>query len=158
MPATVVIGLIADTHGLLRPEVARVFAQVDRIVHAGDVGGHGVLSELGTIAPVEAISGNVDDPFDPTLPRELSLPVGALTLHVSHGDELGSPTPERLLARYAGDILVYGHTHKALVFRDPDGRLVVNPGSAGPRRFNVQPSVAVLTVTGREARVEIVTL
>jgi putative phosphoesterase len=154
---SLVIGLISDTHGLLRPEVAAVFAHVDRIVHAGDVG-PGVLQKLSEIAPVEAVSGNVDDPFDPSLPRELSLPAGSLTLHVSHGDELGSPTPDGLLARYGGDILVYGHTHKALVFRDPDGRLVVNPGSAGPRRFNLQPSVAILTVTDRDASVEIVTL
>src|SRR5262245_39451772 len=154
---SLVLGLISDTHGLLRPEVAGVFAHVDRIVHAGDVG-PGVLQKLSEIAPVEAVSGNVDDPFDPTLPRELTLPVGSLTLHVSHGDELGSPTPERLLYWYAGDILVYGHTHKALVFRDPGGRLEVTTGAAGPRRFNLQPSVAILTVTDQEAGVEIVTL
>jgi putative phosphoesterase len=155
---TLVIGLIADTHGLLRPEIARVFADVDLIVHAGDVGGHDVLRNLAAIAPVEAVSGNVDDRFDPMLPRERSLPVGALTLHVSHGDELGSPTPERLLARYAADILVYGHTHKALVFNGDRGRIVVNPGAAGPRRFNLQPSVAILTVTERTAKVQIVGL
>ena len=156
--STVVIGLIADTHGLVRPEIARVFADVDLIVHAGDVGGHDVLQSLAAIAPVEAVSGNVDDRFDPMLPRERSLPVGALMLHVSHGDELGSPTPERLLLRYAGDILVYGHTHKAVIFRDPQGRLVVNPGAAGPRRFKLEPSVAILTVTSRTAHVEIVRL
>jgi len=66
--------------------------------------------------------------------------------------------PERLLLRYAGDILVYGHTHKAVIFRDPQGRLVVNPGAAGPRRFKLEPSVAILTVTSRTAHVEIVRL
>lgn len=156
--SALVIGLIADTHGLLRPDIARVFAAVDLIVHAGDVGGRDVLNGLGAVAPVEAVSGNVDDRFDPMLPLERSLPVGSLTLHVSHGDELGQPTPERLLARYAADILVYGHTHKALVFRDDGGRLVVNPGAAGPRRFNLQPSVAILTVTDRTANVQIVDL
>lgn len=156
--SSVVIGLISDTHGLLRPEVARVFADVSLIVHAGDVGGHEVWEKLVAIAPVEAVSGNVDDRFDPMLPLERSLPVGNLMLHVSHGDELGIPTPERLLLRYAGDILVYGHTHKALVFRDPEGRLVVNPGAAGPRRFKLEPSVAILTVTARIADVRIVTL
>jgi putative phosphoesterase len=154
----VVIGLISDTHGVLRPEVARVFADVSLIVHAGDVGGSDVLRQLAAIAPVEAVSGNVDDRFDPMLPLERSLPAGNLMLHVSHGDELGSPTPERLLLRYAGDILVYGHTHRALVFRDPEGRLVVNPGAAGPRRFKLEPSVAILTVTDRTAHVEIVGL
>jgi uncharacterized protein len=154
----VVIGLIADTHGLFRPEISQIFSGVDLIVHAGDVGGGDVLPRLGTLAPVEAVSGNVDDRFDPMLPRERSLPAGALTLHVSHGDELGSPTPERLLARYGGDVLVYGHTHKSLVFRDEAGRLVVNPGAAGPRRFHLEPSVALLTVTGGSADVRIIRL
>ena len=153
-----VIGLIADTHGLLRPEIARVFSDVNLIVHAGDVGGHEVLRGLQAIAPVEAVSGNVDDPFDPMLPRERSLPVQGLLLHVSHGNEVGQPTPERLLARYGADILVYGHTHKALVFRDDRGRLVVNPGAAGPRRFKVEPTVARLTVLDNNAEVEIVRL
>jgi putative phosphoesterase len=154
----VLIGLIADTHGLLRPEVARVFSDVDLIVHAGDVGGHDVLRGLQAMAPVEAVSGNVDDRFDPMLPRERSLPVQGLLLHVSHGDEVGQPTPERLLTRYAADILVYGHTHKALVFRDASGRLVVNPGAAGPRRFKLEPSVARLTVLDNKAEVEIIHL
>jgi uncharacterized protein len=154
----VVVGLISDTHGLLRPEIARVFAHVSLIVHAGDVGARDVLEQLAAIAPVEAVSGNVDDRFDPMLPVARSLPVGNLMLHVSHGDELGSPTPERLLLRYAGDILVYGHTHKAVIFRDPGGRLVVNPGAAGPRRFKLEPSVAIVTVTARTADVRIVTL
>ena len=153
-----VIGLISDTHGLLRPEVFEIFKGVTLIVHAGDVGSRDILEQLRTIAPVEAVSVNVDDRFDPMLPRERSLPVEGLLLHVSHGDELGQPTPQRLLARYTADILVYGHTHKALVFRDQSGRLVVNPGAAGPRRFNLQPSVALLTVIDRVADVEIVTL
>ena len=156
--STLVIGLIADTHGLLRPEVPLLFDGVDLIIHAGDVGGRLVLQQLSAIAPVEAVSGNVDDRFDPMLPRERSLPLHALTLHVSHGDELGRPTPEGLLARYDADILVYGHTHKALVVRDQRGRLVVNPGAAGPRRFHLEPSVAILKVTDRTADVEIVPL
>jgi putative phosphoesterase len=154
---TVVVGLISDTHGLLRAEVVPWFAGVDVIVHAGDVGRHAVLAALAKIAPVEAVSGNVDDRHDPALPRERSFPVGALTLHVSHGDELGRPTPERLLARYAADILVFGHTHQAVLLRQGD-RLVVNPGAAGPRRFRLQPSIAKLVVSGRHADVEFLTL
>jgi putative phosphoesterase len=153
-----VIGLIADTHGLLRPEVATVFAGVDLIVHAGDVGSRSVLESLSAIAPVEAVSGNVDDRFDPMLPRERTVHAGTLMLHVSHGDELGRPTPEGLLARYSADLLVYGHTHKALEHRAPDGRLVVNPGAAGPRRFNLPASVAVLTITGTQSRINFVTM
>ncbi|HUR32698.1 MAG TPA: metallophosphoesterase family protein [Vicinamibacterales bacterium] len=149
----VVVGLIADTHGQLRPEVAAIFAGVDLIVHAGDVGGPAVLRALAELARVEAVSGNVDDRHDPMLPRERTLPVGELTLHVSHGDELGSPTPEPLLSRYAADIIVFGHTHRALMVRSVDGRLVVNPGAAGPRRFNLAPSVAILTIIGRDPSV-----
>ena len=85
------------------------------------------------------------------------LDVGGLALHMSHGHELGSPTPEKLLAHYAGDIIVYGHTHKALVRRH-DGRLVVNPGAAGPKRFNAVPSVALLSVASGRAEVEIIEL
>ena len=142
-----VIGLISDTHGRIRPQLAELFTGVECIVHAGDVGGGAVLRALAAIAPVEAVSGNVDDRDDPSLPRARALPVGGLTLRVSHGDELGSPTPDALLARYAGDILVYGHTHRAALFRAPDGRVVVNPGAAGPPRFNLKPSVAILKVT-----------
>ena len=93
------------------------------------------------------------------LPRERSLPVqGLLRCTSATATKLGSPTPERLLARYAADILVYGHTHKALVFRDGRGRLVVNPGAAGPRRFKLEPSVARLTVLDNKAEVEIIRL
>ncbi len=141
------VGVISDTHGRVRPELADVFSGVDCIVHAGDVGDGAVLRALAAIAPVEAVSGNVDDRTDPSLPRFRTLPVGGRTLHVSHGDELGSPTPGALLAHYAADILVYGHTHRALLFRAPDGRVVLNPGSAGPPRFNLKSSVAILEVT-----------
>ena len=130
-----------------------MFSGVECIVHAGDVGDRAVLRALAAIAPVEAVSGNVDDRDDPSLPRARTLPVGGLTLHVSHGDELGSPTPDALLARYGGDILVFGHTHRAVLFRAPDGRVVVNPGSAGPPRFNLKPSVAILEVA--DGRVDV---
>jgi putative phosphoesterase len=151
-----VIGLISDTHGRIRPELTELFSGVDRIVHAGDVGGAAVLRALEAIAPVEAVSGNVDDRHDPALPRARTMPVGTLTLHVSHGDELGSPTPEGLLARYEADILVFGHTHRAVLFRAPDGRVVVNPGAAGPPRFNLKPSVAILEVEGSRVDVRFV--
>ncbi|HYM24246.1 MAG TPA: YfcE family phosphodiesterase, partial [Vicinamibacterales bacterium] len=107
------IGVIADTHGLLRPEVGRAFAGVDRILHAGDVGGRGVLEGLGRIARVDAVFGNVDDPHDPSLAASRVVVVDGVTIHVSHGDELGSPRPALVLARYAGDVVVFGHTHRA---------------------------------------------
>jgi hypothetical protein len=153
----VVIALISDTHGLVRPEIAGVFRGVDLIVHAGDVGGRGVLRELERIARVEAVFGNVDDPHDPALAAERTIPLEGLRLHVSHGHELGSPTPERVAARYAADVLVFGHTHRAVNVRIGAAH-VINPGAAGPRRFNLQPSVALLRVANREATVEIVSL
>jgi putative phosphoesterase len=153
-----VVGLISDTHGLLRPQVADVFSGVDLIVHAGDVGGGAVLASLGEIAPVEAVYGNVDDPHDPMLARARSIPVGGLILHVSHGDELGRPTPRLLLAHYDADVVVFGHTHRHASHRDPDGRLAINPGAAGPRRFDIQPTVARLTVVDRRAEVEFISL
>ena len=153
-----VVGLVSDTHGLFRLQLRAALAGVDLIIHAGDVGGADVLRQLSEIARVEAVSGNVDDRRDPLLPRERTLVVAALTIHVSHGDEFGSPRPELLLARYAGDVLVYGHTHRHLVFRSADNRLVVNPGAAGPRRFDIKPSCARLTIANERADVEIVPL
>ena len=151
------MGLIADTHGLVRPEIAGAFAGVDLIVHAGDVGGPTVLDALGALAPVEAVYGNVDDPHDPALAAARTIPVGGLTLHVSHGHELGSPTPDKLVASYRADVIVFGHTHRALVERR-GSQLVVNPGAAGPRRFNLRPSVARLTVDRGRTDVEIIWL
>lgn len=152
-----VVGLISDTHGLVRPDVHVALAGVDVILHAGDVGGDDVLDELALIAPVHAVFGNTDRPDDPRLAAELVREVGGLTIHVSHGHEVGRPTPAALLARYAADVVVYGHTHRQLVTR-ADGRLVVNPGAAGPRRFDLGPSVARLTVRDGVADVEIVEL
>ena len=140
------VGVIADTHGLLRAEVAAAFAGVHLILHAGDVGGQAVLGGLSALAPVEAVCGNVDDPRDPSLARERVVTLGGVTIHVSHGHELGRPDTELALARYAGDVVIFGHTHKAAIVRR-GGRLALNPGAAGPRRFDLQPSVARLTIT-----------
>lgn len=151
------IGLISDTHGLVRPEVASALAGVELILHAGDVGGDDVLQELSVIAPVQAVCGNTDPMSDSGLGREIVRDFGGLTVHVSHGHEVGVPTPEKLLRRYAADVLVYGHTHRPLVAR-ADGRLVVNPGAAGPRRFDIRPSVAILTIQDGTASAEVVEL
>ena len=88
----------------------------------------------------------------------MSVAVDGVTIHVSHGHELGSPTPEVALARYDADVVVFGHTHRAVVVRAPRGRLAINPGAAGPRRFNLQPSVALMTVSGGRVDVQIVSL
>jgi uncharacterized protein len=149
------VGLISDTHGLLRPGVHDALRGVQLILHAGDVGGSGVLDELRLIAPVRAVFGNTDPAGDPELAPEITMNVEGITVHVSHGHEVGSPTPERLADRYDADVVVYGHTHRPLVTK-LGGRLFVNPGAAGPKRFNLKPSVARLTISGGNAEVEIV--
>jgi putative phosphoesterase len=154
---THVIGLISDTHGLVRPQVHEALAGVALILHAGDVGGDEILDELAVIAPVHAVYGNTDAPGDPRLRESIDLVVDGVSIHVSHGHEVGSPTPARLLARYAAQVIVYGHTHRQLV-ASVDGRLVVNPGAAGARRFKLEPSVARLTIANGHADVELVLL
>lgn len=152
-----VIGLVSDTHGLVRPELFDALAGVERILHAGDVGPRDVLYELSAIAPVEAVYGNTDAPGQPWLAGEIVTEIGGVTIHVSHGHEVGSPNPARLVAAYPHDVLVYGHTHRQHVAR-VDGRLVVNPGAAGARRFDLQPCVAKLVIEGGRADVELIPL
>lgn len=152
-----VIGLISDTHGMVRADVHRALAGVELILHAGDVGGDAVLDELELIAPVIAVYGNTDAPGDSRLTVSIDREIGGVGIHVSHGHELGSPTPEKLLERYPADVIVYGHTHKQLVVRAGE-RLVVNPGAAGARRFRLEPSVARLTIAHGAADVELLSL
>lgn len=152
-----VIGLISDTHGLVRAEVHDALAGVEVILHAGDVGGDDVLLELEQIAPVRAVYGNTDPPGDPHLAAAIDEAIAGVRIHVSHGHEVGAPTPDKLLARYDADVIVYGHTHKPLVVHVSD-RWVVNPGAAGPRRFDLVPSVARMTIRDRAVELEIVKL
>jgi putative phosphoesterase len=157
MSAVHVIGLIADTHGLLRPDVHTALAGVELILHAGDVGGDDILHELELIAPVRAVYGNTDPPGHPPLTDAIDMEIGGLRVHVSHGHEVGAPTPEKLLARYDADVIVYGHTHRQLVAHAAD-RWVVNPGAAGPRRFELVPSVARMRFEDGQVAVELVEL
>jgi putative phosphoesterase len=152
-----VIGVISDTHGLLRPDVHTALAGVELILHAGDVGGDEILTELGLIAPVRAVYGNTDAPGQPGLAWAINITIDGVSIHVSHGHEVGSPTPQKLLETYTADVLVYGHTHRPLVARAAD-RLVLNPGAAGPRRFDIMPSVARLTIVGGTAEAELIAL
>ncbi len=152
-----VIGLVSDTHGLVRPDIFSALDGVEVILHAGDVGGIEVLAELATIAPVYAVAGNTDPPDTPGLSESLEREIDGVRIHVSHGHEVGRPTPERLLAAYPHDVIVYGHTHRQLVTR-AGGRLVINPGAAGPRRFSLMPSVGRLSIEGGRSDVELVTL
>jgi putative phosphoesterase len=157
------LGIISDTHGLLRPEVHDVFKEVDRILHAGDVGEHGqdILDELALIAPVTAVYGNVDGgSLRSKLPATVDEKIDGFRFIVTHGHELGSPTPEALKEEFPeADVIVYGHTHRPLITNLPDFTVVINPGSAGPRRFRDPVTVAIMeTEPGIPPRARIVPL
>lgn len=150
------IGLVSDTHGLLDPRLGEVFAGCDAIVHAGDVVKSAVLAGLAEIAPVTAVRGNNDEGAAlARLPETALVPVEALTLLLVH--DLGARErpiqPARaILSRRRPEIVVHGHSHRpgtALL----DGTLFVNPGSAGPRRFSLPRTAAVLAASGRKVEV-----
>ena len=142
---------------MLRPGVFAALAGVELILHAGDVGPSEVLTELEAIAPVLAVFGNTDVPGDPRMAKEFALDFDGVTVHVSHGHELGSPTPAKLLAAYPQRVIVYGHTHRQLITA-VDDRLVINPGAAGARRFDLLPSVARLVIENGVPSVTLVAL
>jgi uncharacterized protein len=140
------LGVISDTHGLLRPEVFDAFAQVDHILHAGDIGSLELLAELEALGPVTAVYGNTDG-FDlrSRVPRVARVELDGFDIVVTHGDQFGSPTPEKLNVAFPeAQILVYGHTHRPLLTIVDVVVTVMNPGSAGPRRFTIPPSVGIL--------------
>jgi putative phosphoesterase len=140
------LGIIADTHGLLRPEVFRAFDGVDHILHAGDVGPPSLLDELRVIAPVTAVYGNTDG-FDlrGALPEVATVELDGFTIVVTHGDQFGSPTPEKLHDAFPqAEVIVFGHTHRPLLTLVDVVVTVMNPGGAGPRRFGLPPSVGIM--------------
>ncbi|MDA1080864.1 MAG: metallophosphoesterase family protein [Gemmatimonadetes bacterium] len=152
-----IIGLISDTHGLVRPDVHTALAGVDLILHAGDVGGTDVLDELALIAPVRAVFGNTDPVDEPGLELAIDITLGGLRVHVSHGHEVGRVTARALASAYDADLIVYGHTHRQRVDR-VGGRIVVNPGAAGARRYDLEASVGRVTIEGGVVDVSLVGL
>ena len=148
-----VVGLISDTHGLLRPEALDLLGGSDFIVHAGDVGDSEILATLARIAPVTAVRGNVDKGvWAQSLPEAEVLKVGeAALLYVLHNIAELNIDP----AAAGVKVVVSGHSHKPGV-RRKDGVVYVNPGSAGPRRFSLPLSVGRLFVDAGEVTVKIV--
>jgi hypothetical protein len=140
------LGVISDTHGLLRPEVFDAFAGVDHILHAGDVGNTGILTELRGLAPVTAVYGNTDGAeLRRSLPEVATLQLDGFDIVVTHGDRFGSPTPQGLYATFPdAQVIVYGHTHRPLLTVIDVVVTVMNPGGAGTRRFRLPPSVGIL--------------
>jgi hypothetical protein len=145
------IGLISDTHGLLRPEALTALAGVEEIIHAGDIGTREILEGLRAVAPVQAVRGNNDiGPWADELPLRLLLTRGGVRIQVLH--DVSELTGDR--AEGSFDVIVAGHSHKPGVTER--GRiLLVNPGSAGPRRFKLPVTVGHLTITDGSARAEI---
>ena len=148
------VGVISDTHGLLRPEALKALRGSDLIVHAGDVGDAAILTALSQIAPVTAVRGNVDrDAWARTLPETEVLEVSGITLCVVHIlAELGMK-PEAAGFR----VVVFGHSHEPEQ-REQNGVLYFNPGSAGPRRFQLPVTLGRLRIEAGEVRAEIIPL
>jgi uncharacterized protein len=148
----ITIGVISDTHGLLRPEAVKPLEGSDFIIHAGDVGDPAILTELKRIAPVTAVRGNIDtEAWAKKLPEAATLELGGLVILTLHNVE-----HLRLHSQHA-DVIVFGHSHKPhSEFNDET--LFFNPGSAGPRRFKLPISVGRLTILDGKAHGEIVLL
>ncbi len=149
------VGVISDTHGVLRPQAALALRGVDLIIHAGDIGHPRVLAALEEIAPVQAVRGNTDrGEWARRLPLSRLLEVGGARLYVLHElqalDQTSRPRP-----RFQA--VIYGHSHQPRVERQ-DGVLYLNPGSAGPRRFTFPVTLALLRVQEGRLQAEVVNL
>ena len=148
------LGVISDTHGLVRPEALAALAGVERIVHAGDIGSRDVLEALERVAPVTAVRGNNDrGGWATKIPETEVVEVGGVSLYLLH--DLHELDLEPRAAGFAA--VISGHSHQPKV-EERDGVLYLNPGSAGPRRFKLPISLARLTVAGKPVKAELVTL
>ena len=148
------VGVISDTHGLLRPEALAALAGVERIVHAGDIGAPDVLEALGRIAPVTAVRGNNDrERWAADIPETDVLAIGDVSLYVLH--DLHELDLDPRAAGFAA--VIAGHSHQPRL-EERDGVLFFNPGSAGPRRFKLAISVGRLTIVRGRVRGMLTTL
>lgn len=148
------VGIISDTHGLLRPEAVAALRGSDAIVHAGDIGNAEVLTALAALAPVTAVRGNNDvGAWANAITETAELSIDDIVIHVVHAvaDLRGDPRARGFR------VVVSGHSHRPSV-ETRDGVLYVNPGSAGPRRFTLPVAVAELRITGAAVRARIVEL
>ena len=142
------VGLISDTHGLLRPEAIKFLRGADHIIHAGDIGAPEILEEPKALAPVTAVRGNNDTGrWARAVPLTADLALSGVSIHVLHElDNLRKTTKAR--------VVIYGHSHKPLI-KENDGVLYVNPGSAGPRRFTLPMAVGELKIERGAVRARI---
>ena len=141
------VGVISDTHGLLRQEVLEILRGCDCILHAGDINNQGILEELGRIAPVYVVRGNNDKEWAEHLPHDLTVHLESLKIFMVHNKkEIQNLPPD-------ADMVIFGHSHKYLE-QVIDGKLWLNPGSCGKRRFGQEISFAVLTIDGGNYQVK----
>jgi putative phosphoesterase len=148
------IGVISDTHGLLRPEAASALSGVELIIHAGDIGNPQVLEALTRIAPVHAVRGNTDrGDWAADLPHTLVVELGGALIYVLH--ELFTLDLDPAAAGFAA--VIFGHSHSPHMKRK-NGVLYLNPGSAGPRRFTLPVSLGLLRVQGASVNAQLVEL
>lgn len=148
------IGLISDTHGLLRPQALIALQGCDRIIHGGDIGKPEILDALRAIAPLTVVRGNndTDDAWARDVPHEAVLRVGGVAIYVTH---ILADVPETLPADVR--VVVTGHSHRPLQ-QVRHGVLFINPGSAGPRRFKLPITVGMLHIEGEDVRGELIEL
>lgn len=143
------IGVIADTHGLFDSAILRHFRCVDHILHAGDIGKRSVIEQLEQIAPVTAVSGNVDDGEQGVFPSEAIIELAGLRIAIRHILYEGGKLTEggrAFLQETQPDICIFGHTHQPKI--EWRGKtLLFNPGSAGPKRFSLPRGMGLLTIT-----------
>ena len=140
-----IIGVISDTHGLLRTEAVTALHGVEMILHAGDIGKPELLDELNKIAPVTAVRGNNDTgDWARDIPDRQHLEINGISIYMLHDFKEFNSSVEAVDA----DVFIFGHSHKPLI-EERDGVLHLNPGSSGPRRFKLPVTIALLNVEGQ---------
>ena len=154
MSTSLHVGVIADTHNLLRPEALEALRGCQRLLHLGDIGKPAILDALRQLAPLDVVRGNNDtEAWAETIPETLGLELGGLRQYLIHDLKQLAIDP-----RAEGfDVVLAGHSHKPLE-EVRDGVLYLNPGSAGPRRFKLPISLAILSIAGGQASVEMIAL
>lgn len=141
------LAVLSDTHGLLRPQVIEQLRTADVILHAGDINTQAIVDRLGECAPLYIVRGNNDRAWAAHIPHDLTVTLGGVTFYMVHNKR---DVPQELPGVH---VVVYGHSHK-YAEEELDGRLWLNPGSCGPRRFHQEITMALLEVEDGNVRVE----
>ena len=141
------VAVLSDTHGLLRPEVIQIVADCDAIIHGGDINNQQILDQLSALAPLYVVRGNNDKEWAEHLPESITVQIEDCVLFVVRNKKF---VPSEL---HGIDVVIFGHSHK-YAEQMIDGRLWLNPGSCGKRRFDQEITLAILTINGKELSVE----